>query len=39
MDGVADQLQTYDTLKYDPAQSAAIMTRKGYQRRRRMWVA
>ena len=32
MDGVADQLQQYPTLKYDPAQSAAIMTRKGYTR-------
>jgi peptide/nickel transport system substrate-binding protein len=30
MDGVADQLQTYPTLKYDPAQTEAIMTRKGY---------
>ena len=32
MDGVADQLQTYPTLKYDPAQTEAIMTRKGYTR-------
>jgi hypothetical protein len=32
MDGVADQLQQYPTLKYDPAQSEAIMTRKGYTR-------
>ncbi len=30
MDGIADQLQQYPTLKYDPAQSEAIMTRKGY---------
>jgi len=30
MDGVADQLQQYPTLKYDPAQTDAIMTRKGY---------
>jgi len=32
MDGVADQLQTYPTLKYDPAQSEAIMSRKGYSK-------
>jgi len=30
MDGVADQLQQYPTLKYDPSQTDAIMTRKGY---------
>ncbi|HEY3061526.1 MAG TPA: ABC transporter substrate-binding protein [Chloroflexota bacterium] len=30
MDGVSDQLQTYPTLKYDPAQTEAIMGRKGY---------
>lgn len=30
MDGVADQLKQYPTLKYDPAQTDAIMTRKGY---------
>jgi peptide/nickel transport system substrate-binding protein len=30
MDGVADQLQQYPTLKYDPSQTEAIMTRKGY---------
>jgi peptide/nickel transport system substrate-binding protein len=30
MDGVADQLQQYPTLKYDPQQTEAIMTRKGY---------
>jgi peptide/nickel transport system substrate-binding protein len=38
-DGVADLLQQYPTLKYDPAQSAAIMTRKGYNRDGEgMWV-
>src|SRR5260370_31047927 len=30
MDGVADQLQQFPTLKYDPSQTDAIMTRKGY---------
>ena len=30
MDGVADQLQQYPTLKFDPSQTDAIMTRKGY---------
>src|SRR5438876_4864368 len=30
MDGVADQLQQYPTLKYDPSHTDAIMTRKGY---------
>jgi peptide/nickel transport system substrate-binding protein len=30
MDGVADQLQQYPTLKYDPSQTQAIMARKGY---------
>ena len=30
MDAVADQLQQYPTLKYDPTQTEAIMTRKGY---------
>jgi peptide/nickel transport system substrate-binding protein len=30
MDAVSDQLQQYPTLKYDPTQTDAIMTRKGY---------
>jgi peptide/nickel transport system substrate-binding protein len=39
MDGVADLLQQYPTLKYDPAQSAAIMERKGYSKDGEgMWV-
>ncbi len=39
MDGVADQLQQYPTLKYDPSQTDAIMTRKGYAKNGDgMWV-
>jgi peptide/nickel transport system substrate-binding protein len=39
MDGVADLLQQYPTLKYDPVQSAAIMERKGYAKDNEgMWV-
>lgn len=30
MTAVGDQLQQYPTLKYDPSQTQAIMTRKGY---------